>query len=67
MLKPVHPKDCVWVHFEVESISAVLHFLLNKGFKNKRPRNPDKLPTGIPRLGSSGGFIVKYSAESMEA
>ena len=66
MLKAVHPTDCAWILYEEESVNAVLNFVLKKGFSgNKRLRNPDKLPVGISRLSTSGGFIVKYTTDGI--
>ena len=66
MLKAVHPTDCAWILYEEESVNAVLNFVLKKGFSgDKRLRNPDKLPVGISRLSTSGGFIVKYTTDGI--
>ena len=66
MLKAVHPTDCAWILYEEDSVNAVLNFLLKKGFSGtKRLRNPDKLPVGISRLSTSGGFIVKYNTDGI--
>lgn len=62
MLRPVHPSDHIYIKYDHNNVSAVLHWLGHHSFSSqKRPRNPDKLPRGISR--HANGFSVIYTAE----
>lgn len=60
LLRPVHPRDTMFVAFEETSISVVLHHIQTKGFsEQKRPRNVESLPKGVHKHGR--GYIVMYT------
>ena len=59
VLRPVHPKDNLFVAYTEESITPVLHHLREQGFNEYkgRPRNPEKRK-GVWEM--DGGFVVKF-------
>ena len=62
MLRSTVAKDSIYIKFDEDSISTVLHILTTMGFDdNKKARNPDQMPKGIARHRT--GYIVQYTAK----
>jgi hypothetical protein len=60
LLRPVHPRDTMFVAFEETSISVVLHYIRTKGFsEQKRSRNSESLPKGVHK--HAKGYLVMYT------
>ena len=60
VLRPVHPGDNLFVAYQAEMLTAVLHLLRASGFEKAPSRSkPANLPKGIWQR-KGGGFIVNY-------
>jgi hypothetical protein len=60
LLRPVHPRDTMFVAFEETSISVILHYIRTKGFsEQKRSRNSESLPKGVHK--HAKGYLVMYT------
>lgn len=59
VLRPIHSADNLFVAYNAEMLTAVLHYIRTNGFKGLVARDRSGLPKGVHKR--KGSFVVKYT------